>query len=64
MWKYRLYYDGGFLRDSAELGYTYETEEDANEEVKIAMEEYANDWEIEGCIDTDKDLFGVEISEV
>ena len=29
MFKYILYYDGGFLRDSADLGYTYETEEEA-----------------------------------
>ena len=27
MYKYILYYDGGFLRDSADLGYTFETEE-------------------------------------
>ena len=29
MWKYIIIYDGGFLRDSADLGYTYETEEEA-----------------------------------
>ena len=29
MFKYNLYYDGGFLRDSADLGYTFETEEEA-----------------------------------
>ena len=63
MWKYKLWYDGGFLRDSADNGYTYETEEDANEEAKAAMEEYMNDWEIEGCNDIDKDLFEAEITE-
>lgn len=64
MWKYKLWYDGGFLRDSAELGYTFETEEDVNEEAKMAMEEYVNDWEIDGCDDIDMDLFEVEIKEV
>ena len=64
MWKYELWYDGGFLRESEDLGYTFGTEEEANKEAKMAMEEYVNDWEIDGCDDIDKDLFEVEIKEV
>lgn len=40
--------DGGLLRDSGDLGYIYETEEEANEEVKVTMEEYIENWEIDG----------------
>lgn len=40
MYKYELWYDGGLLRDSGDLGYIYETEEEANEEVKVTMEEH------------------------
>ena len=36
--------DGGLLRDSGDLGYIYETEEEANEEVKVTMEEYIENW--------------------
>ena len=64
MWKYKLWYDGGFLRDSEDLGYTFETEEEAMEEAKTAMEEYINDWEIESCQDIDRDLFEIRITEV
>lgn len=63
MWKYRLSYDGGFLRDSEDLGYTFETEEEANEEAKTAVDEYVNDWELECVADTDRDLFEIEIVE-
>ena len=52
--------DGGLLRDSGDLGYIYETEEEANEEVKVTMEEYIENWEIDGC----EDLFDIEILEV
>lgn len=64
MYKYILHYDGGFLRDSADLGYTFETKLEASEEAKLAVEEYINDWEIEGCEDVDRDLFEVMVSEV
>ena len=33
MYKYELWYDGGLLRDSGDLGYIYETEEEANEDL-------------------------------
>lgn len=63
MYKYKLWYDGGFLRDSEEIGYTFETEREAIEEVEIAMEEYMNDWNIEGS-EYGKELFNYEIVEV
>lgn len=64
MWKYIISYDGGFLRDSADLGYTFETEEEAMGEAKAAIDEYINDWELEGVTDTDRYLFDIEIEEV
>ena len=64
MYKYELWYDGGLLRDSGNLGYIYETEEEANEEVKVTMEEYIENWEIDGCEDVHEDLFDIEILEV
>ena len=63
MYKYRLYYDGGYLRDSESIGYTFETEEEAIEEVQDAMDEYMNDWEIEDS-EYDAELFEYEILEV
>ena len=64
MYKYELWYDGGLLWDSGDLGYIYETEEEANEEVKVTMEEYIENWEIDGCEDVHEDLFDIEILEV
>lgn len=64
MYKYVLHYDGGFLRDSEDLGYTYETELKASEEAKLAVEEYIEDWKLEGCEDIDRELFEIMISEV
>lgn len=63
MFKYKLYYDGGFLRDSADLGYTYETEEDAKEEAEMEIESRIDDWEND-CVDYDRELFEVIIEEV
>ena len=31
MFKYIIWHDGGWLRDSSDLGYLYETEEEARE---------------------------------
>lgn len=64
MWKYMLWYDGGFLRDSTDLGYTFESEEEAEDEAEIAMEDYMDKWESDDCDDIDKDLFEVRITEV
>ena len=63
MFKYKLYYDGGFLRDSADLGYTFETEEEAKEDAKMEIESRIADWEIDGC-EYDIELFEVIIEEV
>ena len=38
MFKYKLYYDGGFLRDSEDLGDTFETEEEAKEDAEMEIE--------------------------
>ena len=63
MFKYIISYDGGQLRDSSDLGYLYETEEEAREESEFAKEEYMNDWDIEGS-EYDPDDFCIEIVEV
>ena len=33
-------------------------------EVKVTMEEYIENWEIDGCEDVHEDLFDIEILEV
>ena len=63
MYKYILYYDGGWLRDSAELGYVFDTEEEANEEAEMEIESRITDWKIEGA-DYERELFEVIIEEV
>ena len=63
MFKYKLYYDGGFLRDSADLGYTFESEEEAQEDAEMEIESRIVDWEIDGC-EYDKKWFEVIIEEV
>lgn len=63
MFKYIIWYDGGWLRDSSDLGYLYETEEEAEEEANYAKEEYMRDWDIEGS-EYDPDYFEIEIEEV
>lgn len=63
MFKYIISYDGGWLRDSSDLGYLYETEEEAREESELAKEEYMRDWDIEDS-EYDPDDFCIEIMEV
>ena len=63
MFKYKLYYDGGFLRDSVDLGYTFESEEEAQEDAEMEIESRIVDWELDGC-EYDKELFEVIIEEV
>ena len=63
MFKYKLYYDGGFLRDSADLGYTFESEEEAQEDAEMEIESRISDWEIDG-VEYEKELFEVIIEEV
>lgn len=36
MFKYIIWHDGGWLRDSSDLGCLYETEEEAREESELA----------------------------
>lgn len=62
MYKYILYYDGGFLRDSADLGYTYETEEEARDDAEIYIEGKIADWEADE-VEYDRELFSVEVEE-
>ena len=63
MFKYKLYYDGGFLRDNADLGYTFETEEEAQEDAEMEIESRISDWELDG-VECEKELFEVIIEEV
>ena len=63
MFKYKLYYDGGFLRDSADLGYTFESEEEAQEDAEMEIENRISDWELDG-VECEKELFEVIIEEV
>ena len=63
MFKYKLYYDGGFLRDSEYLGYTFESEEEVQEDAEMEIESRIVDWELDGC-EYDKELFEVIIEEV
>lgn len=64
MYKYILYYDGGFLRDSSDFEWgMYETYEDTEEEANNAKEEFMNDWDIDGN-EYNPDDFDVEIEKV
>ena len=63
MFKYKLYYDCGFLRDSADLGYTFESEEEAQEDAEMEIESRISDWKIDG-VECEKELFEVIIEEV
>ena len=63
MFKYKLYYDGGFLRDSADLGYTFESEEEAQEDAEMEIKSRIADWEIDG-VEYERELFEVIIEEV
>ena len=63
MFKYKLYYDGGFLRDSADLGYTFESEEEAHEDAEMEIESRISDWKIDG-VEYERELFEVIIEEV
>ena len=63
MYKYVISYDGGWLRDSSDMDYLYETEEEAKEEAEADVENYKRDWEIEGS-EYEHELFDIEIMEV
>ena len=63
MFKYKLYYDGGFLRDSVDLGYMFESEEEAQEDAEMEIESRISDWELD-YVECEKELFEVIIEEV
>ena len=63
MYKYKLYYDGGFLRDSVDLGYTFESEEEAQEDAEMEIESRISDWEV-GGVEYERELLEVIIEEV
>ena len=63
MFKYKLYYDGGFLRDSVDLGYTFESEEEAQEDAEMEIESRISDWELDD-VECEKELFEVIIEEM
>lgn len=63
MFKYKLYYDGGFLQDSVDLGYTYDTEEEAREEAEMEIQSRISDWKFDG-VECERELFEVIIEEV
>ena len=63
MYKNIISYDGGWLRDSSDMDYLYETEEEAKEEAETDVENYEHDWELEGS-EYEHELFDIEIVEV
>lgn len=63
MFKYIIWYDGGWLRDSSDLGYLYETEEEAREEAEADIDDYRLGWSIDNS-KYDDSLFDIEITEV
>ena len=64
MYKYVIWYDGGFLRDSSEFeGGLYEDYEDAEIEANWQKESYMDSWETDGC-EYDSAYFDIEIIEV
>lgn len=63
MYKYKLYYDGGFLRDSSDLEGIYESEEEVQEEADLEIDSRVAYWASEN-VDYDVDLFEIVIEEV
>ena len=63
-YKYMLWYDGGFFRDSSDFDWgVYDTYEEAQEDAELAKDEYIDGWKMEDE-EYDPDLFEVEIEEV
>ena len=64
MFKYIIWHDGGFLRDSGDFEWgLFDSYDEAEEEANNAKEEYMRDWDIEGS-EYDSDDFEIEIVEV
>ena len=57
MWRYDVYYDGGWLHEDVD----FETEEDAKEDAQIYIDGKIDDWEADGV--EWEDLFVIETYE-
>ena len=57
MWKYDVYYDGGWLHEDE----GFETEEDAKEEAQLYIKGKIEDWEADGV--EWENLFSIETHE-
>lgn len=58
MYKYNLYYDGGWLKEES----GFDTEDEAREEAESEIESRIEYWEAEGT-EYDRDLFSAEVDE-
>lgn len=58
MYKYNLYYDGGWLKEES----GFDTEDEAREEAESEIESRIEYWETEN-VEYDRDLFSVDIDE-
>ena len=59
MYKYNIYYDGGWLHEDTD----WETEEDARDDAELYIESKIADWEADG-VEYDRELFSVEVKEM
>lgn len=60
MFSYKIYYDGGFLKDSLDLDNSYDTEEEAQEEAQADIDDYMEYLDLEGS-EYEKELFEIII---
>lgn len=60
MFSYKIYYDSGFLKDSLDLDNSYDTEEEAQEEAQVDIDDYMEYWDLEGS-EYEKELFEIVI---
>lgn len=60
MFSYKIYYDGGFLKDSVDLDNSYDTEEEAQEEAQDDIDDYMESWDLEES-EYEKELFEIVI---
>ena len=57
MWRYDVYYDGGWIHEDV----AFETEEDAMDDARIYIESKIDDWEADEI--EYEDLFRIEVYE-
>ena len=60
MFSYKIYYDGGFLKDSLDLDNSYDTEEEAQEEAQADIDDYMESLDLEES-EYEKELFEIVI---